>query len=355
MNMRERILAVIRLQDHDHVPFVQYDNIAAKNEEVWSLLGRDQLGLIRWSAVHRLEHPHCRFETEDIQSGGRRGRRTTLFTPAGTLTEERFFEPVYGSGSIRQHYVKDPEDYPVLLAYFRDVVVCEDLQRYVRDEQELGNDGLPMVAVARTPYQQLWVQWVGLQDLCWHRADCPDLVEACIAELTRIEQDIFEVVRRAVPKLGIPFVNVPDNITAPVIGEALFRRYCVPLYQRLADMLAEWDVPVFVHMDGDLKPLWQAIGESGVGGLDSLSPPPDNDTSPGEAIAMWPKMRLFVNFPSSVHLAAPEKVYQQAARILAEAGHSGRITIQISENVPPSVWRHSFPQIVQAIQDFGKP
>ncbi len=43
-------------------------------------------------------------------------------------------------------------------------------------------------------------------------------------------------------------------------------------------MLSDRNVPVFVHMDGDLKPLWNAIGESRVGGLDSFSPTPDNDT-----------------------------------------------------------------------------
>jgi len=110
-----------------------------------------------------------------------------------------------------------------------------------------------------------------------------------------------------------------------------------------------------VHMDGDLKPLWQAIGESGVRGLDSLSPPPDNDTSAAEAASMWPEMRLFVNFPSSVHLASPERIYDQAGEILEQAGHTGRLQIQISENVPPGVWRKSFPQIVQAIRDFGRP
>jgi hypothetical protein len=108
-------------------------------------------------------------------------------------------------------------------------------------------------------------------------------------------------------------------------------------------------------MDGDLKPLWKLIGESGVRGIDSLSPPPDNDTSPGQAHAMGPEMRLCPNFASSVHLAEPEAIYATVQKILNEAGHSGRLWIQISENVPPGVWRKSFPQIQRAIQEFGKP
>jgi uroporphyrinogen-III decarboxylase len=170
-----------------------------------------------------------------------------------------------------------------------------------------------------------------------------------------IQRQIFAVVADAARRVPVPMIDVPDNITAPVIGPKNFRKYCVPRYNELAEMLADVGTLVYVHMDGDLKPLWKLIGESGVRGLDSLSPPPDNDTSVGQAHALWPEMRLCPNFPSSVHLAEPEVIYATARQILAEAGHSGRLQIQISENVPPGMWRKSFPQIVAAIREFGAP
>ncbi|MGE5531650.1 MAG: uroporphyrinogen decarboxylase family protein, partial [Bacteroidota bacterium] len=180
----------------------------------------------------------------------------------------------------------------------------------------------------------------------------PELLAEVTAELTRIELDVFESIRRACRDLPIRFVDVPDNITAPTIGPTNFRKYCVPLYQRLSEMLAEQDVKVFVHMDGDLKPLWDQIGQSGVRGLDSFSPPPDNDTSAAQALTMWPEMRLFMNFPSSVHLGAQQVIYDTTIEILEQAGRSGRLEIQVSENVPPGVWKTSYPQIVKAIRDF---
>ncbi len=169
--------------------------------------------------------------------------------------------------------------------------------------------------------------------------------------MVRNFRKLFEIIRKA----PIPYALFPDNITAPVIGEKYFRKYCVPLYDELADMLATRNIPVLVHMDGDLKPLWKAIGESKVGGLESFSPPPSNDTTAKEALSMWPHMRLLLNFPSPAHLGAPQEIYETASRILEEAGHSGQLQIQISENVPPDVWRKSFPVIVKAIEDFGRP
>ena len=129
----------------------------------------------------------------------------------------------------------------------------------------------------------------------------------------------------------------------------------MPFYDELADRLRDRGVPVFVHMDGDLKPLWNDIGASGVQGLDSFSPAPENDTPVSEAVAMWPEMRLFVNFPSSVHLRPASGVRAVAEQILEDGGHTGRLQIQLSENVPPSVWRTSLPAIAEAIEAFGTP
>jgi hypothetical protein len=351
MTMRDRILAVIHGREHDRVPFCQYEGVFP-TEELWEVVGRGNIGLIRWSSVHATETPNCRFEWEEYEVGDRRAARSTVHTPAGSLAEERIFEPAYGSSSVRKHYVVEPEDYQVLLAYLRDTVVRENLDQVVRDREALGDDGIPMPALTRTPYQQLWVQWVGLEDLSLHMADGLELVEGCVAEMTRICLETYEAARSAAQRVGLDMIEIPDNVTAPAIGPARFRRYCVSLYDRLADMLDGLDVPVYVHMDGDLKPLWDEIGASKVGGLDSFSPTPDNDTSPADAVRLWPDMRLWLNFPSSVHIRDDAGVYAVATDILQQAGHTGRLQIQISENVPTGAWRTSYPAIARAIRDF---
>ena len=357
MAMRQRMLAVVRGEDHDRVPFVQYSNNAAPNEEIWAVIGRENMGLLRWVNVHRLEHPNCRFETVEFDRDGRRGYRRTLHTPAGELTQVKHREPTYGTAATHRHFVREPADYEVLLAYLRDVAVVKDLQPLAEADGELGDDGLPHVSLGRTPYQQLWVEWVSLQDLCLHLADEPDLMAEVTGAIGDVVRRIMAVACEAAAEAAVPYLTFADNITAPVIGPTWFGRYCVPFYRELADMLAErgLDVPVYVHMDGDLRPLWDAIGVSGVRGLDSLSPPPDNDTSLAQAAALWPDMRLGPNFPSSVHLRPAEAVRAVAEEMLAQAGHTGRLQIQISENVPPGRWRVSFPEIARAIADFGPP
>ncbi len=349
MNMRERLLAILRRQEIDRVPVIMYDDLFPPRirHEVRKRFG-DKIGLLRWSAVHRVETPHCRTVLEEYFVGETRWERTTLYTPAGSVFQERAFEPAYNSGSFRKHYIQEPEDYEVLWAYLEDAVILEDYQRFHRDQAELGDAGLPLAAVERSPYQYLWVEMVGLDRLAYHFADFPERVHKTIDMLNARARRIFEIVYHS----PVPLIDFPDNITAPAIGVKRFLQYNVPLYNQLAEMMAGRGVPVFVHMDGDLQPLWQAIAESKVGGLDSFSPTPDNDTSVAQAIEMWPGKRLFVNFPSSVHLRSYEEVRAEAEKILQAGGHSGRLEIQFSENVPYNAWQTSFPAILDAVDDF---
>jgi len=310
MTMRERMLAFVQGRPHDRVPFAQYSGLGGPDEEIWDVLGRSNMGVLIWANVCRCEHPNCRVETEDIERERLHGRRTIMHTPAGSLEEIRLIEPALGSSAIREHFVKEPRDYEILLAWLRDEVVIDHI------------DALPPL-----------VERLGVM----------------VANMRKM----FEIVVRA----PAPYVVFPDNITSPVIGLPYFRRYCVPYYRELADMLKDSgrDVPVFVHTDGDLKPIAGALGESGVRGLDSFSPPPDNDTGVAEGLALWPEMRLAANFPSSVHAAVPEKIHETACELLDQSGRSGRLQIQISENPPPGAWRKSYPEIVKAIRDYGGP
>ena len=50
--MRERMLALVQGRDHDRVPFVEYSGISgSSNDEVWSVIGRNNMGLLIWCGL----------------------------------------------------------------------------------------------------------------------------------------------------------------------------------------------------------------------------------------------------------------------------------------------------------------
>jgi hypothetical protein len=343
-NVSQRFLSFLQGSELDQVPFMMYDGVIPL-DEVWQEFGKGRIGLLRWSAVHKVETPHCKFVTEESQRDGKRLERNTLYTPKGSISEERLYEPVYNSPSIRKHYIEEAQDYEVFWSYLEDSLILPDYERYYTDQKELGEEGLPLPAVERTPYQHLWILWVGLDRLAYHFTDFPDHVEKTIELLNQRERRIFDLVVDSPAKL----IDFPDNITAPAIGPKRFRQYCLPLYNELSERLQGTGIVTVVHMDGDLQPLWKLIGESKIGGIDSLSPVPDNDTDVAEALTMWPDKRLMVNFPSSVHLRTYEEVRAVAEEMVRVGLPTGRLEIQISENVPYTRWRTSFKAILDAV------
>jgi len=60
----------------------------------------------------------------------------------------------------------------VLLAYLSDIRVEKDLTVLFQNLGELGDDGLLHTYVLRTPWQQLWIEWVDIGDLAAHMVEC---------------------------------------------------------------------------------------------------------------------------------------------------------------------------------------
>ncbi|MEW5815543.1 MAG: uroporphyrinogen decarboxylase family protein [Spirochaetota bacterium] len=356
MTVKERMLGVIQGRKTDRVPFVQYDNIGGRNEDIWKVIGQESMGILVWTEVHKFVNSACHIKTENIIYEGKPAFQDTLVTPRGELRQIRVCVPgIKGVTHIQEYFIKRAEDYRVLKSYLKAITVVEDLAPIRQIWSYLGDNGLPHVWIGRTPFQQLWIQWVSMADLSSHLADDPDIAGETADLLGELLLQAAEVVYNAAEKVDIPYLVIGDNISAPLIGRERFDRYCVPYYQRVSNLMDRKDVPLIVHMDGDLKPLWEPIGTSGVRGLDSFSPPPDNDTSVKDAVTLWPEMRLLLNFPSSVHLADEKTIYAATMNILEQGGHTGRLQIQVSENPPPGVWKVSYPQIVKAIADFGNP
>jgi hypothetical protein len=353
MTMRERMTAVIKGTPQDQVPFVQYNGME-DNDAVFELVGRGNIGLLSWTGATIFDTPNCNRESERCEFDGYSAIRTTLSTPEGVL-EDVDILAVCGSHK-GEHRIKEIADYKKLLSYFRDLTCRPHTEGWRAANASLGDDGIIHTSVSRTPFQQLWVEWVDPMDLACHMMDEPELMAEVFAEM----HDAFDREMRAAAQLCVEcddvlYINTPDNVTAPMIGVTNFREHSVGAYQRGQDILdaAKPGIPFGAHLDGDLKPLWECITESPLRLIDSFSPPPNNDTSVAEACRMWPEMALGVCFPSTVHMYDEQAIYDMTIQLCEESGRSGKLQIQISEDMPKGAWRKSYPQIIKAVADFG--
>ncbi|MHB1456100.1 MAG: hypothetical protein ACYC0V_04200 [Armatimonadota bacterium] len=108
MTMRERMLAVIQGRELDRVPFAVNEGISVATDDLWSLIGRENVGLLRWVTAHRFDTLNRSFENEDIQHNSLHEKQTTLHTPKGSLFSEAFIAPALGSTATMMHFITEP-------------------------------------------------------------------------------------------------------------------------------------------------------------------------------------------------------------------------------------------------------
>ena len=67
------------------------------------------------------------------------------------------------------------------------------------------------------------------------------------------------------------------------------------------------------------------------------------------ALEAWPGKVLWINFPSSVHLASVEKIKQTTRELIEAAAGTNRLIIGITEDVPEDRWQQSLLAISEVI------
>ena len=353
MTHKARMVRFLRGEEVGRMPLVQYSGLAAPDADVWAAFGEESMAVLAWAGATRSSAPNCEMTSRDVTVDGGPGTETVLTTPAGSLVERRKRLPdLPGVSGFVEHFVKTVDDYEILLAYLNDLRVEPAPEGLAELVDRLGEHGLPHVALPRTPYQALWVQWAALDHLGLHLYDRPDLLEAVMVRLGELLVEAAKAAALAAKDAEFYHVVIGDNISAPLIGPDRFERWCRPYYEQVTDIAHDAGLKVFAHLDGDLAALGDAIARTRFDGVDSMSPPPDNDMSVAEALRLWPDKMVWANFPSSVHLQPPEAITETARRLLEEGGRSGRFWIQLSENLPPGRWRTSIPAINRAIDEF---
>jgi len=144
-----------------------------------------------------------------------------------------------------------------------------------------------------------------------------------------------------------------DNITSEMIGLPRFQEYVVPLYNEFAAILHARGKLIGVHMDGKMAHFAEAVAESDIDIIEAFAAFPDGDLPIGDARQAWADKIIWTNFPSPIHLYAPEDIEQYTREMLADIAPGDRFLVGITENVPDNVWRESMTAISRVLGEAG--
>ena len=375
MNPKERIMAALRHEDPDKIPFSMYVETlhlaGLALYEPWRKLLDEGLCIHAAMAAqtHKVKCPNA---TMDITH--RYGNLASwspvdmlmamnaphdiignFNSPVGTTTFKAKLESLDLSVMLPWfpedgYIIKNPSDYEVIKFLIEDsqyTPFYEDIKDF---QMLLGNYGIIPAFVPKSPFQSM-LMLMGAKrlsiDYYTRQKDFDELYHL----IYKKELEIYKIAAESPAEV----IWGPDNVTGLVTSPKLFEKYSLPFYNEVSDIFHKHDKIYVVHMDGSLKSIADLIAKTRIDVIESFTPPPVGDLTIAEARKKWKDKVIWANFPEPVSLQGQGAVRKTVREMLKEAAPGNNFLMGVSEGFHSVInMLASVPTLLKTINKYGK-
>ncbi|MFH1616428.1 MAG: uroporphyrinogen decarboxylase family protein [Planctomycetota bacterium] len=342
LSPRERVERALAGKDVDKMPFTVYENKLPRCEAERKLRNMGVCVIDKTVDVLRTRRPDVNSVTTRYLEKNEWYVRTNYDTPFGELSVVQ-----REAGFTRwttKHLFTDPQDYKKLVFMVDNEHYEPDYVTFVKAQQIAGNDVFFRGNIGSEPLQTV-ISWMGTECFCFEWMERRNEVLKLYTALVNAARRRYKLLADS-PAVAF---NYGGNVVVDLVGPQGFEQFYVPNYNEAAEYLNKTGKFVGSHLDGNCKQIANLIQQSQLDYIEAFTPAPDTDMTLPEAIAVWPDKCLWINFPSSVHLASTEQIADTTREIIdAAAGHQ-RFLLGITEDVPPNRWQENFYTIAKTI------
>ncbi|MBI3694158.1 MAG: hypothetical protein HY238_04880 [Acidobacteria bacterium] len=310
MTDRERILAAIRGQRPDRLPWVprlefwhrarlRQGTLPADLRSLSLMEIADRLGVGCYSVIP--DFTACASETdmldralgifnlpvlpyqvtlEDVERRVlRRGRETVIeyHTPVGSIRTATVFtdEMLDGGASISwitEHAIRQPCDFETVAYIFSHLRVEPHLDGYLARRREIGDRGIVIGYTSGTacPMQHIMKELMPLDQFFYALHDTPAAVERLAEQIQPFFQRIQDIAADSPAEVVLLGGNYDDSITYP----PFFEKHILPALRDYAELLHRKGKYLMTHTDGENRKLLPLYRAAGFDIADSLCPYP---------------------------------------------------------------------------------
>ena len=205
----------------------------------------------------------------EVTSDGTRYQR--LNTSWGTLTS------AFKHGHPVKHPVTTIEGLRVLKQLWMNTRYQEDPDggNWNQVVEAIGQDGVFCHTFGPSPVQQLLQLDMGVEGFYTLLRDHREETEELLSLMHDRRKQEYEMVARRMPvEVGIPVENTSTTMVSP----SVYERYSLPQIRDYVDILHRHGRLAVLHMCGHLKALLPLIKQTGMDGINALTPPTVGDT-----------------------------------------------------------------------------
>ncbi len=153
--------------------------------------------------------------------------------------------------------------------------------------------GAPTMFICRTTIQQLYVEDMGVEAAIYALHDYPSVCARYFEALNLSQERLIAVINAS----PIRIINFGDNLASST-SPALFEKYILPVYQRRCELLHAAGKFVCSHWDGFCKPLLPYAKDTGLDGIEAITPLPQGDVTLRETKQALGDMFLLDGIPA---------------------------------------------------------
>lgn len=343
MTPRRIVEEALRFGRVPSVPFTVYDSHLPRCTTERILRNRGMCSVVRLP-VFKVVMPDVKVKEEIIFKNDKRLIKTYYETPEGVLT--RLEEPAGYTTWHLEKMFKSPDDYRALRFLLSNECFEPDYDSFRLAEQCFGEDGIFRASFGSEPFQSLISGLLfSTEDFCIQWMENRDEMLA----LYRIIVENRRKVYRIVADSPASHANYGGNVVPEIVGIENFREYYLPHYNEAAEIMHGRGKLIGSHLDANCSAFSGMIADSGLDYIEAFTPSPDTDMTIGQARAAWKDKVIWINFPSSVHLASEEVIEKTAAGLIDDAWSAEGLIMGITENVPPNRWQGNFLAIMNGL------
>lgn len=228
MGVRSDVMTVLRGGTPERVPWTVY-SIELPRGNTERKLRNNNLGIVLGQQVYEASMPNVAIETRTTWENGKQSLRRTYDTPVGKVSEKIEFSPCinnegYESEWIVEHMVKSVSDYDIVRFIVEDLVFRNDHEGVARAQRRLGQDGIVLGRMGRSPLQRLLIKIAGFKQVALDLHDHPDVVEGLLEVMGERQDEVYEIGTESPADI----LWVPDNISSSLTPPPWFDRYVLP-------------------------------------------------------------------------------------------------------------------------------
>ena len=366
MTNRERILAIIEGKRPDRIPWIprlQIWYIAHKNAGTlpekyrdWNLTDIEKdLGMGTPARDGRVFSTHTKNVETRVHKNGNE-IFTEYVTPVGTVsTRHVVVEKLEKSGMSSyqvEHVIKRSENYDVVEYMVENTVLTPIYDEFIVYDQQIGDDGLPLVNTGDCPIHQIMREYIGYEKSVYEMIDHPDKFGHLLAVMTDHAKEMWKIVAESPAKMILHGEHFDSMMTPP----PMFEEYFKPYFQEFAQLLHSKGKLLACHADADSSLLLDLMRDSGFDMAEVFTTAPMVKCTLDQAKKAWKNDVIIWGGIPSVILCEPfsdEKFEDYMQDLFRTITPDDRFMLGVADNVMPETKFERIVRIGEMLEEWS--